>query len=133
MKSAINFVIGMLLLLFTMDIVMSVENYSVRQEELRQAVTSAVYTALEMAATEPEFVEGRVDENADEEQLNQKMKECFLNALKVMIKSDSHICISIGTVDYKKGILDVEAQADFIYRNGRKGHISYRKTGILNE
>ncbi|MDE6313251.1 MAG: hypothetical protein K2M46_06455 [Lachnospiraceae bacterium] len=123
----------MLLFLFTVEIVMAVENYSIRQEELRQAVTSAVYTALEMSVTEPEFVEGRVYGNGDEEYLNGRMKECFLNALQVLIKSDSHIRVSIQKADYKKGILDVDTEAEFTYHNGKTGYISYRKTGILNE
>lgn len=130
MKSAINFGIGMLLFLFTVEIVISVEEYSIRQEELRQAVTSAVYTALEMSATEPDFVEAR-NKGTEDEIWNQKMKECFLHALQILVKSDSHIRVSIGKADYKKGILDVEAEAEFTYRNGKIGHISYQKTGIL--
>lgn len=131
MKSAINFVMGIFLLLYTVNLVMAVENYSIRQEELRQSVTSAVYTALAMTVTETEFVEGRMGAEADTEELNQKMKDCFLNALKVLVKSDSRIQVSIRMADYKRGILDVDTKAVFTYWNGREGYITYRKTGIL--
>lgn len=131
MKSAINFVMGIFILLFTINIVMAVENYSIRQEELRQSVTSAVYTALAMTVTETEFIEGRMGKEKDTEELNQKMEDCFLNALKVLVKSDSKIQVSIRMADYKRGILDVDTKAVFTYWNGREGSITYRKTGIL--
>ena len=51
MKSVVNLGICVLLLVFTVEIVQAVENRSIREEELRQAVTSAVYTALEMTIT----------------------------------------------------------------------------------
>ena len=65
------------------------------------------------------------------EKLNKEMKECFLSSLKTLIKSDSDIKITIRKADYKNGILDVYAEAEFPYSNGKTGHISYRKTGII--
>lgn len=132
MKSTVNLGIGILLFLFTIEIIQSVETKSIRQEELRQAVTSAVYTALEMSITEKEFQVEQVS-TQEEDRLNKKMKECFLNSLNVLIKSDSKIRIIIQRADYKKGILDVWAEAEFVYNNGKTGHISYRKTGIINK
>ena len=57
MKSVVNLGICVLLLVFTVEIVQAAENRSIREEELRQAVTSAVYTALEMTITEQEYKE----------------------------------------------------------------------------
>lgn len=132
MKSVVNLGIGILLFLFTIEIVQSVETKSIREEELRQAVTSAVYTALEMSITEPEFLSTDVSEQKEKE-LNKKMKEYFLSSLKALIKSDSKIKIIIQKADYKEGILDVLAEAEFSYTNGKIGHISYRKTGIITQ
>lgn len=132
MKSVVNLGIGILLFLFTIEIVQSVETKSIREEELRQAVTSAVYTALEMSITEPEFLSTDVSEQKEKE-LNKKMKECFLSSLKALIKSDSKIKIIIQKADYKEGILDVLAEAEFSHTNGKIGHISYRKTGIITQ
>lgn len=132
MKSVVNLGIGILLFLFTIEIVQSVETKSIREEELRQAVTSAVYTALEMSITELEFLSADVSEQKEKE-LNKKMKECFLSSLKALIKSDSKIKIIIQKADYKEGILDVLAEAEFSYTNGKIGHISYRKTGIITQ
>lgn len=130
MKSVVNLGIGVLLFLFTIEIVQAIETKSIREEELRQAVTSAVYTALEMSITEPEFLEPDVSQQ-EEEKLNKEMKECFLSSLKTLIKSDSDIKITIRKADYKNGILDVYAEAQFPYSNGKTGYISYRKTGII--
>ena len=132
MKGAINFGIGILLFFFTLQIVQAIENRSIREEELRQAVTSAVYAALEMSITEKEFLEGRDFEGEEEKKLNEKLKNCFLNALDVQVKSDTKIKIYIRKADYKKGILDVDTEASFLYGNGQTGYITYRKTGILN-
>ncbi len=132
MKSVVNLGIGILLFLFTIEIVQSIETKSIREEELRQAVTSAVYAALEMSITEPEFLSDSVSEQREDE-LNQKMKMCFLDSLKVLIKSDSKIKIIIRDADYKEGILDVSAEAEFPYTNGKTGHISCRKTGIVTQ
>ena len=132
MKGVVSFGTGILLFFFTLQIVQAIENRSIREEELRQAVTSAVYTALEMSVTEKAFIEGKKLEGEEEEKLNEKLKDCFLNALKVQINSDSKIKVSILTADYKKGILDLYTEAEFLYTNGRTGYITYRKTGILN-
>lgn len=132
MKSVVNLGIGIFLFLFTIEIVQSIETKSIREEELRQAVTSAVYTALEMSITEPEFLSADVSEQKEKER-NKKMKECFLSSLKALIKSDSKIKITIQKADYKEGILDVSAEAEFSYTNGKIGHISYRKTGIITQ
>lgn len=132
MKSVVNLGIGILLFLFTIETVQSIEAKSIREEELRQAVTSAVYAALEMSITEPDFWSDDVSEQKENE-LNKKMKECFLSSLKALIKSDSKIKITIQKADYKDGILDVLAEAEFPYTNGKAGHISYRKTGIVTQ
>lgn len=132
MKSVVNFGIGILLFLFTIEIVQSVETKSIREEELRQAVTSAVYTALEMSITEPEFLEDNISSQKESE-LNEKMKECFVSSLNTLIKSDSKIKVTIQKADYKRGILDVFSEAEFTYSNGKIGHISYRKTGIVTQ
>lgn len=133
MKSTINLGICILLLIFTVEIVQAVENRSIREEELRQAVTSAVYTALEMTVTEQEYRNAGEGGKSEEESLNKKMTECFLSSLEVLINSDSEINITILEADYKLGILDVEAEAKFPYSNGKMGSISYRKTGILEQ
>lgn len=133
MKGVVSLGIGILLFIFTVEIVQAVENKSIREEELRQAVTSAVYTALEMSITEKEYLEAGEADEQEEQKLNQKMKECFLNALKTLVKSDSKITVSILKADYKKGILDVYTEAEFLYSYGKKGQITYRKTGILNQ
>ena len=130
MKSVVNLGIGILLFVFTIEILQSIETKSIREEELRQAVTSAVYTALEMSITEPEFLTAGISEQK-EKKLNKKMKECFLSSLETLIKSDSKIKITIQKADYKAGILDVIAEAEFPYTNGKTGHILYRKTGII--
>lgn len=132
MKSVVNLGIGILLFLFTIEIVQAIETKSIREEELRQAVTSAVYTALEMSITESDFLSDDVSEQKEDE-LNQKMKECFLSSLKALIKSDSKIKIIIQKADYQEGILDVLAEAEFSYSNGKTGYISYRKTGIVTK
>lgn len=132
MKGAISFGIGILLFFFTIEIVQAVETRSIREEELRHSVTSAVYTALEMSITEKRFLEGMDYEGEEEAKLNEELKYCFLNALNVQVKSDTKIKVSILKVDYKKGILDVDTKAEFLYGNGRIGYITYRKTGILN-
>lgn len=133
MKGVVGLSIGIFLFVFTVEIVQAVENRSIREEELRQAVTSAVYTALEMSITEREYLEAVETDEKKEEKLNQKMKECFMNALKILVKSDSKITVSILKADYKKGILDVYTEAEFFYNSGKKGCITYRKTGILNQ
>ena len=61
------------------------------------------------------------------------MKECFLSSLEVLINSNSKINVTILEADYKLGILDVEAEAEFQYSNGKMGRIVYRKTGILEQ
>ena len=132
MKGAISFGIGILLFFFTIEIVQAVETRSIREEELRHSVTSAVYTALEMSITEKKFLEEMDYEGEEEAKINEELKSCFLNVLNVQVKSDSKIKVSILKVDYKKGILDVYTEADFLYGNGRTGYITYRKTGILN-
>lgn len=131
MKSVVNLGVGILMFLFTVEIVQAIETKSIREEELRQAVTSAVYTALEMSITEPDFLKSNVSEQ-EETELNSKMKECFLDSLKTLVKSDSNIKVIIRKADYKKGVLDVYTQAEFPYTNGKTGQISYRKTGIIN-
>lgn len=132
MKSVVSLGIGIMLFLFTIEIVQSIETRSIREEELRQAVTSAVYTALEMSITEPEFLKEEIS-SQEEKKLNEKMKACCINSVNTLIKSNSKIKITIQKADYRSGILDVFAQAEFSYTNGRTGHISYRKTGIITQ
>ncbi len=132
MKSVVSLGIGIMLFLFTIEIVQSIETRSIREEELRQAVTSAVYTALEMSITEPEFLKEEIS-SQEEKKLNEKMKACCISSVNTLIKSNSKIKITIQKADYRSGILDVFAQAEFSYTNGRTGHISYRKTGIITQ
>ncbi len=130
MKSTVSLAIGVLIFILTVETVQSIESRSVREEELRQSVTSAVYTALEFAVTDREFIEND-GMPTTKDKLNQKMVECFLNALKVLKRSDSKIKVNIIAADFEKGILAVDTSSEFTYSNGKTGRITYKKTGIL--
>lgn len=132
MKSAMNLVIGALIFILTVETVQSIESRSVREEELRQSVTSAVYTALELTVTDREFIEND-GMPSTKDKLNQKMIQCFLDALKALKKSDSKIKVNIIAADFEKGILAVDSSSEFTYSNGKTGRITYKKTGILSE
>lgn len=131
MKSAMNLVIGVLIFILTVETVQSIESKSVREEELRQSVTSAVYTALELTVTDREFIEND-GMPTTKDKLNQKMIQCFLDALKALKKSDSKIKVNIIAADFEKGILAVDTSSEFTYSNGKTGRITYKKTGILS-
>lgn len=132
MKSAMNLVIGALIFILTVETVQSIESRSVREEELRQSVTSAVYTALELTVTDREFIEND-GMPSTKDKLNQKMIQCFFEALKALKKSDSKIKVNIIAADFEKGILAVDSSSEFTYSNGKTGRITYKKTGILSE
>ena len=83
-----------------------------------------------MSITEPQFLQLNLSQQ-EEDELNNEMKQCFLSSLNTLVKSDSKIKITIQRADYKKGILDVYVEAEFPYSNGKTGHISYRKTGLI--
>ncbi len=131
MKSAISLTIGILIFILTVETVQSIESRSVREEELRQSVTSAVYTALEFAVTEREFIEND-GMPTTKDKLNQKMIQCFLQALEALKRSDSKIKVNIIAADYEKGILAVDTSSEFTYSNGKTGRVTYKKTGILS-
>lgn len=132
MKNAVLTMISILILLLDVMIYHSVNTRSVREAELKQAVSNGVSESLNMTLEDMAYI--NVDEDTPDEEihrLNERMSEMCRKCIMAQMDSDSDLEIHIITADFQKGILDVEVTERFTYINNRPGEIYWRKTGLL--
>lgn len=94
---------------------------SIRQTELDNALTSGMKKAMEMLEAERGYAP-----ESDEE-----LVADFMEAFLIQIESWSDITVHILEADYKKGLISVEAIADYTHPIGTKGSVACKKTMIL--
>lgn len=132
MKNAVMTLISIFVLLLNVMIIHSINGRSVREAELKQAVSNGVSESLNMTLEDMAYVS--VDENTSAEEierLNERMSDMCKNCIMAQMDSDSDVEINIITADFQQGILDVEVTEKFTYINNRPGEIYWRKTAVL--
>ena len=110
-------VVMMLLIL----IIMTTNGRTTRKTELENALNNAAEIAMEMIAAGDDY----------SPQSNDELFADFAQAFFMQINSVSDVELVPLALDYKKGLLDVEAISHYTHLNGSKGSVSVRKTIIL--
>ena len=110
---------GMMILLFSV-LLLTLQNRSVREEELKQSVAEAMDLAMEQAAAGM-FSDG------------EEFSAYFQDALTEQITSDSELDITMLYADAEKGILSTEVKEMYRYPNGKTGSVSCKRTMIREE
>lgn len=110
-----------IVLLFLVMINMSINSESLRQEEIENALKAAVDDTVKTVY---------IDELFATENYNEAITELCRNIV-VAINSKGNVSIKILDIDYEAGMLDMLIEQDFVFPNGKKGTVDYRKTIIV--
>lgn len=110
---------GMMILLFSV-LLLTLQNRSVREEELKQSVAETMDLAMEQAAAGI-FSDG------------EEFSAYFKDVLTEQITSASELDIKILCADPEKGILSAEVKEMYRYPNGKTGSVSCKRTMIREE
>ncbi|SCP98643.1 hypothetical protein [Anaerobium acetethylicum] len=104
-------------------IVMTLCGTSIRQNELNDAVDSALM----------DTVENQFEDTAYSVNSNEEFATDFMDALLVQINSDSTVMVKILDVDYQKGLLSVEVTETYQHPIGTEGQVSIKRTVIMEQ
>lgn len=116
--------IGSVILICSMIVLIYTQaGRSSRQTELENSLTSAMETAMNLLAERRDYAP-----KSDEEFVAD-----FMEAFLTEIKSYSDVEVNILDVDYKKGLLSVEAVIKYTHPNGKEGAVSAKRTMILED
>jgi hypothetical protein len=96
---------------------------SMREEELSNALSSALEKSMELLSAEP----GTRPENQEE------WLVCFLEVCMEQIDSQSEVIIRILDADYEKGLLSVEGLMKYRHPIGSEGNIAIQKTMLIEQ
>lgn len=104
-------------------IVMTLCGTSIRQNELNDAVDSALM----------DMVENQFEDTAYSVNSNEEFATEFMDALLVQINSDSTVMVKILDVDCQKGLLSVEVTETYQHPIGTEGQVSVKRTVIMEQ
>lgn len=123
MKTAIVSCVLAFLLVITSLILFTIYGQNTRQNELEDSLSITIEQALENLKTNQNYSVANTEEFVAD----------FVENLIISIDSDSEVKVEILSVDYEKGLLDVNVTETFDQPNGSVSSISCRKTVILEE
>lgn len=123
MKTAIISCVLVFLLIITSLILFTVYGQNTRQNALEDNLSITVEQALENIKINQSYTVADADEFVAD----------FVQNFIISVDSDSDIKIEILSVDYEKGLLDVNVTETFKQPIGTKKSVSCRKTVILEE
>lgn len=123
MKTAIISGILIFLLIITSLTLFTIYGQNTRQNELEDNLSITVEQALQNIKTNTSYTVTNTDEFIAD----------FVQNFIISVDSDSDIKVEILSVDYEKGLLDVNVTETFDQPIGSKKSVSCRKTVILEE
>lgn len=121
MKNIAIGIFSVLLAIMTLTIIMSTSGRTARKLELENALTNAMETTLKS------LMDGEYAPTSDEELI-----AMFEQAFYMQINSASNVTYNVVSVDYRKGLLKIEAVETFTYFTGTTGSVSVVKTAVLD-
>ena len=104
-------------------IVMTLCGTSIRQNELNDAVGSALM----------DTVENQFEDTAHSANSNEEFAADFIKALLIQISSDSAVEVKILDADYQKGLLSVEVTETYRHPIGTEGQVSVKRMVIMEQ
>lgn len=104
-------------------IVMTLCGTNMRQNELNDAVGSALKDTVENQFDDTTYYVSNNDEFAAD----------FMEALLVQINSDCTVVVNVLDVDYQKGLLSVEVVEKYRHPIGTEGKVSVKRTVIMEQ
>lgn len=133
MKAALKIFITVTVMLLTVSIQSSIENKTLRTNEIERALDNACSETMRMVQQDKKYA--HLDELSDAElaDRNKLMAEMVRTCILRQITSDSKLDVNVIKADCKNGILDVKVTATFTYINGHQGKIEKRATVILEK
>lgn len=120
MKHIMNGIIMSAIAFMVIAAVMTVSGRSVRKNELEKAVEHAAEQAIE-----------RLNRKENERISREEFIEIFIENLSMGIESDSEVVVSIMEADPEKGILAVQAEAEYQNPLGKNGKVQAERTVII--
>lgn len=133
MKAALKIFVTVTVMLLTVSIQSSIENRTLRANEIQRALDNACSETMRMVQQDKRYA--HLEELSDTEitQNNRLMAEMVRTCILRQITSDSKLSVNVIKADCKNGILDVKVIATFHYINGHQGKIERRATVILEK
>lgn len=104
-------------------IIMTLCGTNIRQNELNDAVDSALQ----------DTVENQFDDTTYSVNSNDEFVADFMEALLVQINSDSTVVVNVLDADYQKGLLSVEVIEKYRHPIGTEGQVSVKRTVIMEQ
>ena len=136
MKSILTGFGGVLTLFFVILIQATILNFGIRQNELDTAMNNAMIETQRVLYEQKEaFYDDDGDGVSDSSMLitdSNTYKDVFVKNLMQYIDSNSDIEIYFYTADNEKGLLDVEAVANYTNLIGKNRAYESRRTSILD-
>lgn len=118
-------------MLLTVSIQNSIENKTIRTNEIERATDNACSETMRVVMTDQHFAHIKNMSEAEKAERNRLMAEMVKSCIIRQITSDSKVNVNVIKADCEKGLLDVQVTAEFNYINGHIGIIEKRSTVIL--
>lgn len=131
MKAALKITLTIIIMLLTVSIQNSIENKTVRANEIERATDNACSETMRVVMSDKRFAHIEDMSEAEKAEKNRLMADMVKTCIIRQITSDSKVDVNVIEADCEKGILDVQVLAEFKYINGRTGKIEKRSTVIL--
>lgn len=120
MKTCIQGLGMMIITLVTILFMSAIHIQSNHQNEVDLAMTSAIQQTMKV------LEDSRYEINSNEQLLSEFSRNFF-----IQINSDSEVELTVYAIDYKKGILSIEATMYYQYIDGQRGSVSSKQTMII--
>lgn len=104
-------------------IIMTLCGTNIRQNELNDAVDSALQ----------DTVENQFDDTTYSVNSNDELVADFIEALLAQINSDSTVVVNVLDADYQKGLLSVEVIEKYKHPIGTEGKVSVKRMVIMEQ
>lgn len=131
MKAALKIFLTVTVMLLTVSIQSSIENRTIRKNEIERATDNACSETMRMVLYDKRFENVEELSESEKAKNNKLMADMVKTCIMRQITSDSRVDVNVIKADCEKGILDVSVKAEFKYINGRTGKIEKRSTVIL--
>lgn len=118
-------------MLLTVSVQNSIENKTIRTNEIERATDNACSETMRVVMTDQRFAHIEDMSEAEKAESNRLMAEMVKSCIIRQITSDSKVSVNVIEADCEKGLLDVQVTAEYNYINGHVGTVEKRSTVIL--
>lgn len=117
MRTIIVSMIGISSLVFVIMIQQTVNTKSTKEEELKEALTTAMYQTMTEVMEKSSY--GISNRN--------EMMASFLQAMIQKVGDDMELSVKIHELDYEKGSMDIEATGSYRLFNEKEERVTLRR------